>query len=252
MSFDFRTKNAYWSCEHLNKQAVAHGKENVATRSNIFKEDASIPDLFRPKNNDYTGSGFDRGHLVPAADLKNHGQKAMDDTFFMSNISPQIGSGFNRDYWARLESFVRKVARENDDVYVCTGPLFMPRKENDGKTYVKYQLIGDPPTIAVPTHFYKVVLAVKNPQSQSNPTPFPKYSLGGFIIPNAYIPEETPVEMFAVPLENVEKAAGLMFFNQVPRRPGSVTPLCEAQKCILPAPRFWEKGKQQQGANQKK
>lgn len=61
---------------------------NVACR-----EDDCIPPLFRAKLSDYRDSGYDRGHLTPAADHKKR-QESMDETFFLSNISPQVGLCF--------------------------------------------------------------------------------------------------------------------------------------------------------------
>lgn len=81
----------------------------------------------------------------------------MDETFVLSNISPQVGKGFNRDYWARLEKFVRDLTRISSDVYVVTGPLWMPTATKDGQLAVQYPVIGAPPaTVSVPTHFFKV------------------------------------------------------------------------------------------------
>lgn len=56
----------------------------------------------------------------------SHSQTAMDESFLMTNISPQVGVGFNRGYWSRLEGFVRHLAHQYDAVYVITGPLFLP------------------------------------------------------------------------------------------------------------------------------
>lgn len=53
-------------------------------------------------------------------------QQAMNESFLMTNISPQVGAGFNRGYWSRLEGFVRHVAGQFDGLYVVTGPLFLP------------------------------------------------------------------------------------------------------------------------------
>lgn len=54
-------------------------------------------------------------------------QQAMNESFLMTNISPQVGVGFNRGYWARVEGFVRHLAGQHDSVYVVTGPLFLPK-----------------------------------------------------------------------------------------------------------------------------
>lgn len=111
-------------------------------------------------------SGYDRGHLAPAA---NHraSSAAMRDTFSLSNISPQVGPGFNRDYWARFEKFVRDLSKTCKMVYIVSGPLYLPRRRraNDevasansrAKYVMNYELLGEAPDlVAVPTHFYKV------------------------------------------------------------------------------------------------
>ncbi len=77
------------------------------------------------------------------------------DGYTVTNVSPQIARGFNRGYWAHFEKFVRHLTTEFEDVYVYTGPLFLPKKEEDGNYYVKYRVLGDPPNTSVPTHFWK-------------------------------------------------------------------------------------------------
>jgi endonuclease G len=71
---------------------------------------------------DYTNSGFDRGHLAPAGDMK-WSETAMDESFLMSNISPQKPA-FNRGIWKKLEEKIRSWAIENDSIIVVTG-LFL-------------------------------------------------------------------------------------------------------------------------------
>lgn len=83
-------------------------------------------DIDRSENTDYKGSGYDRGHLAAAGNHKVE-QKHMEQTFFLSNMAPQIGVGFNRDSWNRLEKHVRKLTNVYKDVYVCTGPLYLPK-----------------------------------------------------------------------------------------------------------------------------
>jgi endonuclease G, mitochondrial len=77
-----------------------------------FSPDGSVPEPFRTTHRDYTGSGFDQGHLAPSADAES--QDGLQATFLMTNISPQIGDGFNRTYWNRLERFVRRLRRHYD------------------------------------------------------------------------------------------------------------------------------------------
>lgn len=92
----------------------------------VKKSDSIICFNFRSKNSDYKHSGFDRGHMAAAG---NHRvcQKHVDQTFLLSNMAPQVGVGFNRDSWNRLESHVRKLTRTYPNVYVCTGPLYLPK-----------------------------------------------------------------------------------------------------------------------------
>ena len=100
-----------------------------------------MPVPFRSNNADYFRSGYDRGHLVPAADAKQS-QEAMNETFLLSNIAPQVGEGFNRDYWAHTEDFVRRLTGQFRDLYVFTVPLYLPRQTSDGKWRVSYEVIG--------------------------------------------------------------------------------------------------------------
>ena len=117
-----------------------------------FKENASIPPQFRSHLSDYVKSGFDRGHLVPAADVVTS-EKNLTETFLLSNCTPQ-NIAFNRGYWAHFEKRVRSWTNLFSDIYILTGPLFLPQKEDDGY-YVRYRVIGNPPNTAVPTHFFK-------------------------------------------------------------------------------------------------
>lgn len=81
---------------------------------------------FRSQNTDYKGSGFDRGHLAAAGNHKST-QKCIEQTFYLTNMAPQVGQGFNRDSWNRLEKYVRKLTKMYANVYCCTGPLYLPR-----------------------------------------------------------------------------------------------------------------------------
>lgn len=142
-------------------------------------------------------------------------------------MAPQVGSGFNRDSWNRLEKYVRKLTKHYTNVYVCTGPLYLPKKDVDGKTYVKYQVIGAN-SVAVPTHFYKIVVG----ETTDN-----KYEMEAYVMPNQKIDDNTPLTVFQVndcksnllciwsqrkfsfqvPPESVERASGLLFFDRISR-----------------------------------
>ncbi|PVZ97738.1 hypothetical protein BB558_006297 [Smittium angustum] len=181
--------------------------------------------LRNPNWANYFRSGFDRGHLAPAGNNKSS-QTAMDETFYLTNISPQVGDGFNRHYWSYLEIFVRNLTKSFDDVYCITGPLYLPSQDPDTKKwYVKYQVIGNPPNVAVPTHFYKIVLT-KNSNS-------PAHFIQGFVLPNDRVSDKINLENFIVPIEAIEKASGLEFFSSVDKDKNRVYDLCKHTVCAV-------------------
>ena len=116
-----------------------------SSRADNFREDPSIP-TGSATLNDYKGSGYDRGHLIPAADQK-WSAAAMDDSFFLSNMSPQTHA-FNAGIWSDLESAVRTMAAQNQEICVVTGPVL-----TDGP----YKTIGSS-KVSVPNFYYKVIL----------------------------------------------------------------------------------------------
>ncbi|KAJ5329733.1 Extracellular Endonuclease subunit A [Penicillium brevicompactum] len=206
-AFDRRTRNPSWVAEHITPQSLAIN--NADRKKSTFFEDTSVPAMFRAKLSDYFRSGYDRGHQVPAADAK-WSQDAMDGTFSLSNMCPQVGEGFNRDYWAHFETWCRDLTKTYPSVRIVTGPLYLPHRDPDGKWRVNYEVIGTPPNVAVPTHFYKVVYAEDGTNS-----PTAKVALGAFVLPNARIANDKRLTDFEVPLEAVERASGLEFGSQL-------------------------------------
>ncbi|KAF7998001.1 hypothetical protein HCN44_009399 [Aphidius gifuensis] len=205
LSYDKRNRVAHWVFEHLTRERVY--PKNDVDRSNCeFKTDESIHPFFRSTNSDYKGSGYDRGHLAAAGNHK-YSQKDMEQTFMLTNMAPQVGKGFNRNSWNSLEKYVRKLTKIYTDVYVCTGPLYLPKKESDGKKYVKYEVIGTN-HVAVPTHFYKIIVGEKSDSS---------FEMEAYVMPNAPIDDKTPLSNFQVPPESIERAAGLLFFDKLSR-----------------------------------
>ena len=162
-----------------------------ALRTNRFRSDPEIP-TGSATTADYRRSGYDRGHLAPAADMAFSVQ-TMVDSFFMSNMSPQKPA-FNRGIWKRLEEQVRQIAIREKAIYVVTGPI-LPKK--------KTVTIGAN-QVTVPTHYYKVIFDLTPPRKMI-----------GFILPNEG--SDCPLEDFAVTVDVVEKATGLDFFSALPK-----------------------------------
>ena len=163
----------------------------------------------------------------------------MDSTFLLSNMCPQVGDGFNRDYWAHFEDFCRRLTHRFPSVRIVTGPLYLPRREPDGKWRVSYEMIGSPPNVAVPTHFFKVIFAEDGKTGG-------QVSLGAFVLPNRPIDSDTPLSKFEVPVEAVERASGLEFAAKLP--PQRRRKLCEEVACSLIVRQYAERQRDLQGA----
>jgi len=163
---------------------------NASSRGDNFREDPAVP-TGSSTLADYKGSGYDRGHLIPAADQKWSSQ-AMDDCFFLSNMSPQTHA-FNAGIWSKLESAVRTMAAQNKEICVVTGPIL-----TDGP----YKVIG-PSAVAVPNSFYKVLLDYYGPE---------KKAIGFILAQDA----KGDLQTYAVSVNDVEKLSGIDFFPSLP------------------------------------
>lgn len=177
-----------WVIYRLTKEQAL---TKAAKRGDDFKEDPEIP-TGSATLADYRRSGYDRGHLAPAADMA-YSLRTMGDSFFMSNMSPQRPK-FNRGVWKDLEAQVRYFAITEKDIYVVTGPV-LPK--------TKTVTIGGN-RVTVPTHYYKVIYDRTPPEKMI-----------GFILPNEG--SNRPLRDFAVTVDAVEDATGLNFFSTVPQ-----------------------------------
>lgn len=147
-----------YSEPHEQPLWVAYELTAAETMKSVERTDRFIPDPKVPTgtatNKDYEKSGYDRGHLAPAADMGWSAQ-AMAESFYFSNMSPQIPE-FNRGIWKNLEGLVRNWAQVNGSIYIVTGPVLKPGLKTIG-----------PNRVSVPEHYYKVVLI---PNQKSRPS----------------------------------------------------------------------------------
>lgn len=179
-------EQAKWVAYQLTKEETVKSWE----RGNAFKEDPEVKTM-TASNQDYAGSGFDRGHLAPAADM-GWSSISMSESFYYSNMSPQNPT-FNRGIWKQLEGLVRNWAIENDTLYVVTGPV------------LTYNLVTiGPNQVAVPDYFFKVILDYSKPVIKGI----------GFIMAN--IGSDSPLQNYAVTIDSVEKFTGIDFFPLLP------------------------------------
>jgi endonuclease G len=140
LSYNEEHEQADWVAYELtdDEAAMQH------SRCDCFKSDQQITTGSASKD-DYTSTGFDKGHLSPAAD-NNMSDQANEESFLMSNMSPQL-PGFNRGIWEELEQWVRQQAMVRTNIYVVVGPVFI---NNLGKLGTN--------EVTIPGYFYKVLL----------------------------------------------------------------------------------------------
>lgn len=170
----------------------------ILTRDELRQPWSERVDNFRPdpairsgsaSPNDYRGSGYDRGHMVPAADMA-FDAAAMDETFLMSNISPQ-SRNFNQGIWRELEELTRDWAKKFGRLYVVSGPVL----SEDPKGY-----IGRENNVAVPTAYFKVLLDLDDPEQKAI----------AFLLDNEVNYE--PLYKFTTSVDEIEELTGIDFF----------------------------------------
>ena len=141
LSYNESHEVANWVAYELDHFKI----QNCVKRTNSFKPDPLVS-TGSAVASDYKGSGFDRGHLVPAGDMK-FSKEAMSDTFYFSNMTPQPPR-FNQVIWARLENLMRSWALAYSKIWIVTGPIL---KDN-------LPVMGDRNRISIPESYFKVIL----------------------------------------------------------------------------------------------
>ena len=178
-------EQAEWVAYELTRE---HLDENWAERPNSFRPDPEVrTESATPR--DYSGSGYDKGHLCPAADMA-FDATAIDETFFMSNMSPQVPA-FNMGIWRELEELTRDWARRFKKLYVVTGPVL----QQPGLGQIGFS------KVTVPAAYYKVLLAPDQQRAIA------------FILPNQV--SEKLVTDFACSIDKVEARTGIDFFPKM-------------------------------------
>lgn len=181
-------------------------------REDSFCED---PDFDGPQASleDYRGSGYSRGHMVPAADMR-WDEVAMKECFYLTNICPQKAA-FNSGNWGQLERQCREWAQKEGAIWIVCGPIVgkSPKLIGEGK-------------VVVPDAFYKVVMSpyAKTPKAI------------GFIYTHAN-KKGTKIRKFAFSVDEVERRTGIDFFASLP---DNVEEKVEAQRPEAGRWRFYD------------
>lgn len=180
-------EQALWVCYLLTKNQL---ENPVCKRSNYFVKDPNVYSKSAVLN-DYYKSGYDRGHLAPAADML-WSENAMKESFYMSNISPQ-NPGFNRGAWKKLEGRIRKTAALEDSLVIITGPVLHDSLETIGENKV-----------SIPKYYYKIVIDISAPHLGSV----------AFLMPNRN--SKLDLDFFYLSMDSLESVVGLDFQYALP------------------------------------
>lgn len=186
LSFNAQSHTPNWVAWSLDTEKI----DGPFSRSDKFWQDDDIDGC--PSYNDYKRSGFDRGHMCPAADNKLS-QAMMDDSFVMANMCPQAHA-LNSGAWKTLESKEREWVRRDKKLYIVAGPIYTPSDSH---------YIGSS-QIKVPSAFFKVIIApeIDSPRGI------------GFIYPNMTAPGN--MQNYSMTIDQVEEITGLDFFHNLP------------------------------------
>jgi len=179
-------EQAEWVYYELTSSMISGNQ----SRTNNFRSDPKISSGSASLD-DYKNSGYDRGHLAPAGDMKCS-RTAMSESFYLSNMSPQTPS-FNRGTWKELETIVRNWAAQYKKIYVVTGGILTKGLNKIGSNGV-----------SVPNYYYKIIYV----PSTSN--------MIAFLLPNRKITNN--LKSYVVTTDHIEAITGIDFFSQLPDR----------------------------------
>ena len=187
VSYNYDWKIPNWVAYELTDIEV----QGEVPRYDKFKPDPMVPQFATATINDYKYSGYDRGHMAPAADMK-WDEQAMRESFYLSNICPQ-NPNLNGGVWKDLEEQVRDLAMEKGRIFVVCGPIVT----DDSNT------IGDN-KVVVPQAFFKVLLQEDNGETHTI----------GFIYENKS--GRKPMSTYAMTVDEVEEITNIDFFPSLP------------------------------------
>lgn len=159
----------------------------------------------------YNASAYSRGHHVPNAD-RNNNQVMQEQTFYVTNQSPQLQNKFNGSIWAGLETAVRGVASSTDTVYVVTGATFQKQGSSEPITYLTAASSSySPSSLPIPNYFWKVLLKVK----RSSGTITSASAVGVWFEHKEYTTGDTYAN-YTVSVDQIETWTGFNFFVNLP------------------------------------
>ena len=200
LSYNRSKATANWVAWRLDSSWIG-----TTGRQDDFREDPALPfGWYRVQDNDYSGSGYDRGHMCPSGDRTNSVANN-SATFLMTNMVPQLGAN-NQGPWNDLENYSRTLAQSGNEIYIISGPN------------------GQHPTtptisqgrIVVPNVTWKVVIVLPNGSNDLQRVTRQTRAFG-VIMSNVSISQGAPWRNFRVTVDAVEALTGYNFFSNIPK-----------------------------------
>ena len=194
LEYSYKYKHSYWIAYRFDNTTGGNVGRNEA-----YKPDPELPSQYAAKHNDYTNSGYTRGHLCASSD-RQYSKEANQQTFYMSNISPQSGNGFNQSGSAwntgedKVQAWGYNISRSTDTLYVVKGGTI---GEGMIKGYIKNE-------IAIPKYFFMAVLF----RSGDN------YKAIGFYMPHENLkddPDKKDPKKYLMSIDALEQETGINF-----------------------------------------
>ena len=199
LEYSYKYKHSYWIAYRFDNTTGGNVGRNEA-----YKPDPELPSQYAAKHNDYTNSGYTRGHLCASSD-RQYSKEANQQTFYMSNISPQSGNGFNQSGSAwntgedKVQAWGYNISRSTDTLYVVKGGTI---GESMIKGYIKNE-------ISIPKYFFMAVLF----RSGDN------YKAIGFYMPHENLkddPDKKDPKKYLMSIDALEQETGIDFFHNLP------------------------------------
>jgi endonuclease G len=196
LSYNNKTHTANWVSWQLNRSWIG-----TADRQDNFRPDDALPDAwYKVRPNDYTGSGYDRGHITPSAD-RTRNEADNSSTFLMTNMMPQVPE-VNRGVWGDLKEYCRELVQQGKELYIIAGPV-----GRNGS-------IGRKQKIAVPAKNWKVIVVLDRPGLGMQGVNANTRTIA-VMMPNSGSVKGKGSKSFRVSVTRVERDTGLNFLSNV-------------------------------------
>jgi len=207
VSYNNNTRIPNWVSWQLNSSWLG-----PTPRQDDFRADTTLPSTFYGvSGSDYTGSGFDRGHMTPSADRTNT-VSSNSSTFLMTNILPQSPDN-NQGPWANLENYLRTLVSQGKELYVVSGSYGSCGTGSNGSKCSIAAATDPSKLITVPARIWKVVVVVTPGSGAGGVTTSTRVI--AIDMPNTQGIRSTPWQNYRTTVDSIEQKTGYNLLSSV-------------------------------------